>query len=163
MINPIQGQCANENDKTTFFTLISSIVTVKDIYEPEEEGEDIQSQVKIAKLYSAFVYWCQPNNCNNLINAILIDEAVSDHYNMSAMYEVLKIEIEKDVEDEDTSTSTEKSTTSHAPDSTSTKGASTATSNVTTTKQPNNIATSLHISIIMIIFNTLLLFFLKFM
>jgi len=115
-----------------------------------EEGEDIQSQVKIAKIYSGFVYLCQPNNCNNPINAKLIAKAVNDHYDMSAMYDVLKIEIEGH-----TSTSTEKITTSHTPDPTSTKEASTATSSVTTTKQPNNIATSLHISIIMIIFNTL--------
>ncbi len=98
---------------------------------------------------------------------------MKDHYNMSAMYEVLKIKIKEDLEEEkDTSTSTRKSTTSYAPDFTSTKKASmtttsstniitTMTSTITTTEQANNIATSLHISIMMIIFNTLLFFFLK--
>jgi len=143
------------------------------MYEAEEEDQDIQSQIQIAEVDLKIEYWCLPNNCNSRSIAKLIRKAVKDHYNMSAMYEVLKVKIEENSEENSTITtiSNEINTIDSVSSLTSTKetrmttSSSTKTttiikSTITTTEQPNDIATSLDISIILIIFNVLLFFFL---
>jgi len=151
-------------------------MTDEDTYETEEEGQDIQSQIQIAELDLTIIYWCLPNNCNSRSSAELIRKAVKDHYNMSAMYEVLKVKIEDNSEENSTipTISNEINTIPSVPSLTSTKETSTTTtsstktttattittitSTITTTKQPNNTATSLHISVIITIFNAVLFF-----
>jgi hypothetical protein len=41
---------------------------------------------------------CRANNCNNQTIANLIKKAVKDYYNLSAVYEALKVKIEEDLD-----------------------------------------------------------------
>jgi hypothetical protein len=98
---------------------------------------------------------CRANNCNNQTIANLIKKAVKDYYNLSAVYEALKVKIEEDLEEEHTTESQgETTTTSEGKSVNSTVITTTLNTNTT-----NNIAKLLDISIIMIIFNACLILF----
>ncbi len=170
--NEIKGECGN-NDMITELYFSNFIMTHENMYEIKEEDQGIQSQIQIAKLNLRLTYWCLPNNCNSRSMAELIRKTVKDHYNMSGIYEALNVKIE-DNSEENSTISNEINTIPSVPSLTSKKETSmttisstkttataaiiTITSTITTTKQPNNTATSLHISIIITIFNAVLFF-----
>ncbi len=141
------SECGNTFEELTELDLMSHILTDKSIYQKED-----QIEYQIAKNEFYIEYWCRANNCNNQATANLIKKAVKDYYNMSSVYEALKVKIEEDLEQEHTTTSQEKTTTSN-------NTTISATSNTNTTKQGNNIATSLDICIIIIIFNACFILF----
>jgi hypothetical protein len=97
----------------------------------KKEDEDNQSEVEIAELNFILRYYCLTNNCNNHTMTELIKKAVKDHYDLSLMYEVLKVKINE------TSTctinATENSITFSISDSTSTEKTSMRTISDTTT------------------------------
>jgi hypothetical protein len=135
-----------------------------------KEDQDIQSQVEVDELDLKIEYWCQSKNCNSRSMAELIRKAVKDHYNMSAIYEVLKVKIEEnstittisnEINTIDSVSSLTSTKETRMITSSSTKPTTIIKSTITTTEQPNDIATSLDISIILIIFNVLLFFFLN--
>lgn len=166
--NSIDGGCFQNSNIWMKLSLKSFITTEEDIY--EEQNEESQSILQIAILEMTIEYECQGNKCNNQAIAKLVIKAVKDHYDLSKVYEVLNVKIEEN--SESTIISTEIDTTSPIPRSTTTKkpdtttitkyGITTTKTNsttaliITTTEQQSNIATSLHISIIMTIISSLL-------
>jgi hypothetical protein len=105
----------------------------------EDKDSEIGDQIQKHSFY--INYWCQTNNCNNPTIAESIVKAVKDHYDLSTLHEVFKVNIT-----ETTTTTTTTTTTDKGADST-TKG------------KPNNTSSSLHIFINMMIFIGLLLIF----
>lgn len=179
------GGCLKVTDIWTALYLESFITTKENIYEEGEDKDDEEPQQQqqnkesqsirqIAILDMLIFYQCQGNKCNNQTIAELVKKAVKDHYNLSEVYEVLNVEIEENSGEnsESTTFSTEIDTTSPLPHSTTTKmsdmttvkthNTATATTNnptastTTSTAQQNNVATSLHMFIIITIINLLL-------
>ncbi len=138
--------CDDQKSFTRLY-LQSDILADNDIYHTDEGDEDNQLKVNIAESFFRISYWCLPNYCNNRTIAESIIKAVKDHYDLSSMYKVLKIQIEE-VEEDYTTISQGKTTT-----------IITTTLNKNPTKQNNNIATSIYISLIMTIFNVCFILF----
>jgi hypothetical protein len=60
-----------------------------------QENVQIESDRKKATVAMDIEYWCRPKNCNNLAIAESVRKAVGNNYNLSALYEVLKVKIER--------------------------------------------------------------------
>ncbi len=156
--NNMTGTCSTKFADLTL-DLTYFITTDESMY--KKEDEDNQSEVKIAELNFILKYYCLTNNCNNRTITELIKKALKDHYDLSPMYKVLKVKINGT--STGTINATENSTTLSIIDLTSTEKTSMTTISDTTTstikrttEQPNNISMSLHISMILIIFNAFL-------
>ncbi len=114
----------------------------------EDEDSEIGDQVQ--EQFFHIHYWCRRNNCNNATVAESIIKAVKEHYDLSTIHEVFKVNITETT----TATTTDKSI-----DSTTTTTTTTTKTTTTTTEKPNNTSSSLHIFINIMIFIDLLLVF----
>jgi hypothetical protein len=88
--NESEGGCLDNSFALTGLYLDSIINTNESIYQNSTRNYQIGEHT------FQIVYRCHANNCNNRINAEFIKKTVKDHYNLSAMYEVLKVKIEED-------------------------------------------------------------------
>ncbi len=164
-----ESRCVDDQvGMVTQLHLVSYITTEKNIYEKEageegageqeadEEDEVTEMDYQIVERDLHVIFFCRANNCNNQKNGNLIINAVNDMYNLSAMYEVLKVKIKENSEESSTSTIGSTASTTVAPTATTTAAKSTIQS---TTEQKHNTSTALHISMSIMIFIELLLIF----